>query len=49
MVELYLHSSIRFHGVVINQLSSGETLPFTVYNQWISGTSAKQSSVKLKP
>jgi hypothetical protein len=27
MVEMYLHSSIRLHGVVVNYLSTGTTLP----------------------
>jgi hypothetical protein len=27
-VELYLHSPIRLHGVVLNYLSKGTTLPF---------------------
>jgi hypothetical protein len=27
MVELYLHSPIRLHDVVLNQLSTGATLP----------------------
>jgi hypothetical protein len=27
MVELYIHSPIRLHGVVLNQLSTGATLP----------------------
>jgi hypothetical protein len=29
MVELYLHSSMRLHGVELNYLSIGTTLPFT--------------------
>jgi hypothetical protein len=29
MVELYLHSPIRIHGVVLNSLSTETTLPFT--------------------
>jgi hypothetical protein len=28
MVELYLHSPICLHGVVLNELSTGTTLPF---------------------
>jgi hypothetical protein len=34
MVELYLHSSIRLHGMVLNYsyLSKGTTLPFTSLN-----------------
>jgi hypothetical protein len=29
-VDLYIHSSIRLHGVVLKQLSTGTTLPFTL-------------------
>jgi hypothetical protein len=29
MVELYLHSLICLHGIVLNELSTGTTLPFT--------------------
>jgi hypothetical protein len=29
MVELYLHSPICLHGVVLNSLSTGTTLPVT--------------------
>jgi hypothetical protein len=29
MVELYLHSPVRLHGIVLNQLSKGTTLNFT--------------------
>jgi hypothetical protein len=29
MVELHLHSPIRLHGVVLNNLSNGRNLPFT--------------------
>jgi hypothetical protein len=28
-VDLYIHSPIRLHGVVLNQLSTVTTLPFT--------------------
>jgi hypothetical protein len=37
MVELYFHSSIRRHGVVLNQLSGWITLPFTIYlmERWL--------------
>jgi hypothetical protein len=28
MTELYLHSAISFHGVVINSLSTGTDLPY---------------------
>jgi hypothetical protein len=28
-VDLYIHSHIRLHGVVLNSLSTGTTLPFT--------------------
>jgi hypothetical protein len=28
-VDLYIHYPIRLHGVVLNQLSTGTTLPFT--------------------
>jgi hypothetical protein len=28
MVELYLHSPIPLHGVMLHQLSTGTTLPF---------------------
>jgi hypothetical protein len=31
MVKLYLHSPIRHHGVVFNQLSTGTTLPLLSY------------------
>jgi hypothetical protein len=27
-MDLYIHSPIRLHGVVFNQLSTGTTLPF---------------------
>jgi hypothetical protein len=27
-VDLYIHSSIRLHGVMLNLLSTGTTLPF---------------------
>jgi hypothetical protein len=29
-VNLYIHSPIRLHGVVLNLLSTGTTLPFTL-------------------
>jgi hypothetical protein len=29
-MDLYIHSPIRLHGVVLNYLSTGTTLPFTV-------------------
>jgi hypothetical protein len=31
MAELYLHSSTRLHGIVLNKLSTGMALPFTIY------------------
>jgi hypothetical protein len=31
MVELYIHSPIRPHGVVLNYLSTGTTLPFFIF------------------
>jgi hypothetical protein len=38
MMELYLHSPIRFHGIVLNSLSTGITLPgwapATVWTLW---------------
>jgi hypothetical protein len=30
-VELYLHSPIRLHGIVLNELSTGKTLPFCLH------------------
>jgi hypothetical protein len=30
MVELYLRSPTRLHGIMLNQLSTGITLPFAV-------------------
>jgi hypothetical protein len=33
-VDLYIHSPLRLHGVVLNYLSTGTTLPFT---HWIGG------------
>jgi hypothetical protein len=30
-VDLYIHSPIRLHGIVLNKLSTGTTLPFTFY------------------
>jgi hypothetical protein len=30
-MDLYIHSPIRLHGVVLNKLSTGTTLPFTFY------------------
>jgi hypothetical protein len=33
-VDLYIHSPIRLHGVVLNYLSTGATLPFTYLFQW---------------
>jgi hypothetical protein len=30
-VDLYIHSLIHLHGVVLNFLSTGTTLPFTFY------------------
>jgi hypothetical protein len=29
MMELYLHSPMRLHGIVLNQLSTGTILPYT--------------------
>jgi hypothetical protein len=29
-MDLYIHSPIRLHGVVLNQLSTGVILPFTL-------------------
>jgi hypothetical protein len=31
-VDVYIHSSLRLHGVMLNYLSTGTTLPFT--DQW---------------
>jgi hypothetical protein len=31
MVELYLHSPIRLHGLALNDLSTGITLPSYLY------------------
>jgi hypothetical protein len=33
-VDLYIHSPIRLHGVMLNQLSTGTTLPFFYYVQF---------------
>jgi hypothetical protein len=30
-VDLYIHSPIRLHGVVLNSLGTGTNLPFTFY------------------
>jgi hypothetical protein len=35
MVRLYLHSLIRVRGVVLNTLSTGTTLPFTLYIKYL--------------
>jgi hypothetical protein len=32
-VDLYIHSPIRLHGVVLNKFSTGTTLPFIFYRQ----------------
>jgi hypothetical protein len=32
MMELYLHSPIRLHGVVLHQLSTGTTLPLFTFH-----------------
>jgi hypothetical protein len=33
-VYLHIHSPIRLHGVVLNELSTGTTLPFTTESTW---------------
>jgi hypothetical protein len=30
-VNLYMHSPVSLHGVVLNQLNRGRTLPFTLF------------------
>jgi hypothetical protein len=32
MVELYFHSGTRLHGVMLNELSTGTTSPFTFFS-----------------
>jgi hypothetical protein len=36
-VDLYIHSPIRLHGVMLNQLNIGTTLPFTK-RKWLRST-----------
>jgi hypothetical protein len=40
-VDLYIHSPIRIHGVALNQLSTGTTLPYL--------TSSRQALGPLQP
>jgi hypothetical protein len=42
-VDLYIHSPIRLHGVVLNYLSTGTTLPFFTFN----GCQEKKLTEKL--
>jgi hypothetical protein len=39
-VDLYIHSPIRLHGVVLNSLSTGTTLPFTRFETSLSSPPA---------
>jgi hypothetical protein len=34
-VDLYIHSPIRLHGVVLNYLSTGTTLPYIIIGGYI--------------
>jgi hypothetical protein len=44
MVELYAHSPARSHGFVLNKLSTGTTLPFTLPREEV-GNEVNNSSL----
>jgi hypothetical protein len=54
MVELYLHSPIRFHGVVLNKLNTVTILPSLmrstcpVYNTKLKINTEPKEPIKLK-
>jgi hypothetical protein len=48
-VDLYIHSPVCLHGVVRNQLSTGTSLPFTLYcNESSAASEMKPPDVKAE-